>query len=413
MHDILPAEIGGWQHVESVYRAVLNQFCYQEIRFPVLEETQLFKRSVGEVTDIVEKEMYTFNDRNDLSVTLRPEGTAGCVRAAEQHGLLYNQVQKLFYSGAMFRYERPQKGRTRQFHQLGVEAFGVSGTDIELELILICAKLFKELGIEQGLSLEINSIGDSEARSAFGEALVSYLEQHRQGLDEDSQRRLAKNPLRILDSKNEKTRTILENAPELKAYLSDESLDRYRKLKDGLESAGVEFRENKALVRGLDYYNDLVFEWTSEHLGAQATVCAGGRYDSLVQTLGGKATPAAGFAIGMERLLLLLETLGKLPVDQALCDIFVVYVGESAELAALQLCEKIRNTSPEKRIYLNCGGAGLKSQLKKADKSGATHALILGEEELSAGTVQINYLREKRENQSLDEQALLAFISSL
>lgn len=412
MNDILPTECTKWQMLEQSYRAVLEQFCYQEIRMPVLEETQLFKRSVGEVTDIVEKEMYTFPDRNDLSLTLRPEGTAGCVRAAEQHGLLYNQTQRLFYAGPMFRYERPQKGRARQFHQLGVEAFGISGSDIELELILLSASLFRKLGIYEHLSLETNSIGDSGARAEFGRALSDYLEKHKHELDKDSLKRLDTNPLRILDSKDEATQKLLANAPKLADFLSDASLARFDYFKKGLEALGISFVENPNLVRGLDYYNDLVFEWTSKDLGAQATVCAGGRYDSLVETLGGKATPAVGFAIGIERLILLLDSLDKSPVEPEQCDIFIAYYGEENALFALALSDAVRVSLPQQRVFMNCGGASLKSQLKKADKSGARFALIIGESELETETVQIKYLRERKEAATIHEKEIVQFLNN-
>lgn len=408
MHDILPGESYRWQFVESCYQAILQGFAYKEIRFPILEETQLFKRSVGEVTDIVEKEMYTFLDRNEESVTLRPEGTAGCVRAAEQHGLLYNQTQRLFYSGPMFRHERPQKGRARQFHQLGVEAFGFSGTDIEIELILLSAEFFRALGVLNSVTLEINSIGSSEERAAFGKALTTYLSQHKSQLDADSQKRLESNPLRILDSKDANTQSLLVEAPKLKDYLSEDSRKRFADLKAALNELGIAYQERPSLVRGLDYYNDLVFEWTSTHLGAQATVCAGGRYDRLVETLGGKSTPAVGFALGMERLILLMETLGLFKEPNADCDIFIAYVGEKCELEALRLSMQIREAFPDKIVLLNCGGSGLKSQLKKADKSGAPFALILGEQELEAKQIQLKYLRKQQDSLQLSVEHLIS-----
>jgi histidyl-tRNA synthetase len=384
------------------------RFAYKEIRFPILEETQLFKRSVGEVTDIVEKEMYTFIDRNEESLTLRPEGTAGCVRAAEQHGLLYNQTQRLFYSGPMFRHERPQKGRARQFHQLGVEAFGFQGTDIELELIALSAEIFNSLGVLDAVTLEINSIGGSEERAAFGKALKEYLAGHKSALDEDSQKRLESNPLRILDSKHEATQEILMKAPKLWDFLSENSQQRFERLKLALNDLGIVYKENDSLVRGLDYYNDLVFEWTSKHLGAQATVCAGGRYDKLVETLGGKSTPAVGFAVGLERLILLKETLGLFKEQNAEADVFIAYVGDKCEVAGLRLSVLLRQTFVDKIVLLNCGGSGLKSQLKKADKSGAQFAIIIGEQELEANQVQLKYLREQKEPLLLSEKDLIS-----
>lgn len=411
MHDILPVESVNWQYLESIYQSVLESYCYKEIRLPILEETQLFKRSVGEVTDIVEKEMYTFSDRNDESVTLRPEGTAGCVRAAEQHGLLYNQVQRLYYSGPMFRYERPQKGRTRQFHQLGVEAFGMEGVDIELELILLSARLFKTLGILDKLKLEINSIGDSEARAKFGESLVKYLQQHKEHLDSDSLTRLDNNPLRILDSKNAQTQAILKDAPCLSEFLSEASRLRFEALKQGLNALNIQYQETPSLVRGLDYYNDTVFEWTTEYLGAQSTVCAGGRYDGLVEKLGGKATSAVGFAMGKERLLLILETLELLPEQKPQSDIFIAYIGEQCALAALTLAELLRSQASEKQIFLNCGSASLKSQMKKADKSGAQFALIIGEQELKDKKIQVKFLREQKDAIYLSQGELVNFLN--
>ena len=408
MHDILPAETANWQYLESTYRGALASYAYQEIRMPILEETQLFKRSVGEVTDIVEKEMYTFADRNNESVTLRPEGTAGCVRAAEQNGLLYNQVQRLFYAGPMFRYERPQKGRLRQFHQLGVEAFGIASVDIELEMVLLSAKIFKQLGLLSKLTLEINSIGDSSARSAFGSALVDYLQSHKDELDEDSIKRLDTNPLRVLDSKNAQTQHALKNAPVLKDYLSEDSKQRFEQFKSGLLELNISFQETPSLVRGLDYYNDTVFEWTTEHLGAQATVCAGGRYDTLAEKLGAKATPAVGFAMGKERLLLMLETLELLPEAKSSSDIFIVYVGEQCAQRALQLAEVLRDSFPKLAILLNCGGGSMKSQIKKADKSGADVALVIGEQELNDNTVQLKFLREQKDSKNCTEAELLA-----
>lgn len=411
MHDILPSESSNWQYLETTYREILSTYCYQEIRFPILEETQLFKRSVGEVTDIVEKEMYTFLDRNQESLTLRPEGTAGCVRAAEQHGLLYNQVQRLFYSGPMFRYERPQKGRLRQFHQLGVEAFGIATLDIELELILLSARFFKALGLLDKLTLEINSIGDSEARASFGKALVTYLQDHKASLDEDSLKRLENNPLRILDSKNPATQDVLKQAPRLNEFLSEASRLRFQAFKQGLENLKIHYQETSSLVRGLDYYNDTVFEWTTDYLGAQATVCAGGRYDDLVEKLGGKATPAVGFAMGKERLLLMLETLQLLPEQKPQSHIFIAYIGEQCAVSALNLAELLRSKTALKSVLLNCGGGNIKSQIKKADKSGARLALIIGEQELNDNTIQVKFLREQRTTEFLSSNELVDLLN--
>jgi len=410
MHDILPGETEQWQYLEAQYRKVLGSYCYQEIRFPILEETQLFARSVGEVTDIVEKEMYTFLDRNQESVTLRPEGTAGCVRSADQHGLLYNQVQKLFYSGPMFRYEKPQKGRSRQFHQLGVESFGISSLDVELEMICLSAQIFKSLGLLDHVTLEINSIGDSDARANFGKALQSFLESHYDQLDEDSQKRLHNNPLRVLDSKNLNTQAILKDAPRLADFLSDHSSQRFTELKQALLALDMKYVETPSLVRGLDYYNDTVFEWTTEHLGAQATVCAGGRYDALVEKLGGKSTPAVGFAMGKERLLLLLETLNLLPEPVLPCDIFIIPMVKDCVNFALKVSDKIREKKANLSVLLNCGGASIKSQMKKADKSGALYAVVIGEQELNSQKVQLKFLREDKPALWLDVDDLLEYL---
>lgn len=378
MNDVLPAESSRWQYLERVLRALLGGHGYREIRFPVLEQTQLFKRSIGEVTDIVEKEMYTFEDRNGDSLTLRPEGTACCVRAAEQGGLLYNQTQKLWYMGPMYRHERPQKGRYRQFHQLGVEAFGMADADIEAELLLLCADIWRAFGVEDLVQLELNSIGSSEDRARYGMALRDFLLPLRLQLDEDSQRRLESNVLRILDSKDPATQALLQDAPRLTAFISDESLQRFDRLLTVLAEAGIPFRHNASLVRGLDYYNGMVFEWTTEHLGAQATVCAGGRYDNLVRQLGGPPTPAVGFAMGLERLLLLLTDSARLPagIDDCL-DVYLALVGAGVQAQGLLLARQWRQALPTLRLLTHCGGGKYNAQLKKAYGSGARHALIL------------------------------------
>lgn len=401
MSDILPGETSQWQYLESVVRTLLSRYGYQEIRFPILEQTELFKRSIGEVTDIVEKEMYTFADRNGDSLTLRPEGTASCVRACEQNGLLHNQQQRLWYAGPMFRHERPQKGRLRQFHQIGVETFGMAGPDIDAELIALTARLWRELGINEALTLELNSIGTAESRGRYKAALVDYLAGFVDELDEDSQRRLGTNPLRILDSKSPRTQELLKDAPVLKDYLDDAANAHFSGLCARLDQMGIAYRINTRLVRGLDYYGLTVFEWTTEKLGAQGTVCAGGRYDGLVEQLGGRATPAVGFAMGVERLVLLLETLGVMPASAPSADVFIVAVGEKAEIAALTLAERIREGAPQLKVQSNCGGGSFKSQFKKADKSGARWALVLGEEELSRGEVAIKPLRDAAAEQQL------------
>ncbi len=413
MNDILPEQTPLWQFVERSAAQLLAAYGYQEIRFPILEQTELFKRSIGEVTDIVEKEMYTFEDRNGDSLTLRPEGTAGCVRACEQNGLLFNQIQRLWYTGPMFRHERPQKGRLRQFHQIGVETFGMTGPDIDAELILLTARLWRKLDLLDHVTLELNSIGSAAARATYKAALVVYLQQFFDRLDDDSQRRLHTNPLRILDSKDESTRAILVNAPSLSDYLDDESKQHFHQLLDLLDRAGLRYRINPALVRGLDYYGKTVFEWTTDKLGAQATVCAGGRYDGLVEQLGGKSTPAVGFGMGIERLCLLLEACNKVPADIiAAPQVYIVAAGARAEAEALVLAETLRDQLPELKLITNCGGGSFKSQFKKADKSGAQLALVLGDQEAEAGSINIKWLRdEQREQQTIAQAQLADFLA--
>lgn len=407
MNDILPEQTPVWQYVEDRVRKVLAQYGYQEIRMPIVEQTDLFKRSIGEVTDIVEKEMYTFDDRNGDSLTLRPEGTAGCVRAAEEHGLLFNQTRRLWYTGPMFRHERPQKGRYRQFHQIGVECFGMDGPDIDAELLVLTARLWRELGLAEHTRLEINSIGTSEARKVYRAALVDYLSQFKADLDADSQRRLESNPLRILDSKDPATRRILENAPNLDDYLDDESRAHFDRLRALLDAAGVAYTVNPALVRGLDYYGKTVFEWITDSLGAQGTVCAGGRYDGLVEQLGGKPTRAVGFAMGLERLILLLETLDLIPAHvNNNADVYVTAMGEGALPSALALAEELRAALPDAVVVSHCGGGSFKSQMKKADKSGASYAIILGENEVASGRVGLKPLRSDEPQQDLAREEL-------
>ncbi|HEX6591087.1 MAG TPA: histidine--tRNA ligase [Moraxellaceae bacterium] len=408
-NDILPADTGRWAEVEAVLRDLMRAYGYHEIRLPIVESTPLFARAIGEVTDIVEKEMYSFQDRGSESLTLRPEGTAGCVRAALEHGLTYNQTQRLWYTGPMFRYERPQKGRYRQFHQFGVETFGMTGPDIDAELILLTARLWRELGLQKAVRLEINSLGEIHERANFRAALVAYLEQHRTQLDEDSQRRLTSNPLRILDSKDAGTQQILEGAPRLPDFLEAESAEHFAALRAVLDAAGVEYAVNPKLVRGLDYYNKTVFEWVTSELGAQGTVCAGGRYDGLVTQLGGQATPAVGFAIGLERLLLLHAALHP-QREASEADVFVAAVGAGTSLPALLLAESLRTALPDLRVLVNCGGGSFKSQFKKADKSGARFALVLGEDEVKNGTVALKWLREEQEQKTLPLSGVAAFL---
>ncbi len=401
MNDILPGETGVWQQVEARVRGLLTAYGYSEIRMPVLEKTELFKRSIGEVTDIVEKEMYSFEDRNGDSLTLRPEGTASCVRACVEHGLLHNQLQRLWYLGPMFRHERPQKGRYRQFHQIGVEAFGMQGPDIDAELILLTARLWRELGLSD-VHLEINSLGTSAARATYRDILVAYFSAHLEQLDEDSRRRLNSNPLRILDSKTPEMQALIEAAPKLADHLDQASREHFAGLRAILDAAGVAYRINPRLVRGLDYYSQTVFEWVTDRLGAQGTVCAGGRYDGLVEYLGGRATPAVGFAMGLERLIALLVDLGVQP-DVEAAHAYLVLVGETAQQQGTVLGERLRDAVPGLRLQVNCGGGSVKSQFKRADRSGAEWALILGDEEVSNGRLGIKVLRGEPSQETLAE----------
>ncbi len=408
MNDILPDDTPYWQELEATIRDVLMAYGYQEIRTPVLEKTDLFKRSIGEVTDIVEKEMYSFEDRNGDSLTLRPEGTASCVRAAIQNGLLHNQVQRLWYMGPMFRHERPQKGRYRQFHQIGVETFGMTGPDLDAELILLTARLWKNLGLD-GLELQINSLGTSEARKVYREKLVEYFTTNKNQLDEDSLRRLGSNPMRILDTKNPDMRAVVEGAPKLTEYLDAESQAHFDSLCRLLDAAGVKYRINPCLVRGLDYYSRTVFEWVTDKLGAQGTVCAGGRFDALVEQLGGKPVPAAGFALGLERLLELVRE--NLQPDN-LPHAYLVLVGEMTQQPGLVLAERLRDKIPGFRVLTHCGGGSFKSQFKKADKSGAKVALILGDDEISNLTISVKFLREDKPQQTIEQSVLSEWLVS-
>ncbi|MDF1589199.1 MAG: histidine--tRNA ligase [Gammaproteobacteria bacterium] len=386
MNDILPDVTPYWQAVEATLKDVLTGYGYQEIRFPIVEKTELFCRSIGEVTDIVEKEMYTFADRNGDNLTLRPEGTAGCVRAAMQNGLL-NQTQRLWYMGPMFRHERPQKGRYRQFHQIGVEAYGFSGPDIDAEMILMTARLWKKLDLT-GVTLQINSLGSTQARLAYRETLISYFEAHKDQLDEDSQRRLYSNPLRILDSKNPAMQALNEAAPKLLDHLDDESKTEFTALCHTLDTAGINYEINPRLVRGLDYYGKTVFEWVTSHLGSQGTVCAGGRYDGLVAQLGGREATAIGFAIGLERLIALLEATDTLPQIDGI-DVYLVAVGDLAAKQSLILAEQLRDQIPNIKLITHCGGGSFKNQFKRADRSGARWTLILGEDEITKQVIGV------------------------
>ena len=410
MVDILPEDTPLWQSMETAALEVLSSYGYEEIRLPIIESTDLFARSIGEVTDIVEKEMYTFADRNDDSMTLRPEGTAGCVRAVVQHNLAVT-TQRLWYMGPMFRYERPQKGRQRQFHQLGVEAFGVSSPDQDAELIALCRQFWRRLGVDDALQLEINTIGSAADRARYRDALVGYLSQHVDQLDEDSQRRLDSNPLRILDSKNSDTQQILDNAPVLQDYIDDDTRAEFEQLLAYLNALGIEYVVNPRLVRGLDYYNKTVFEWTTEHLGAQSTVCGGGRYDTLVETFGGKSTPAAGFAVGLERLTLLMQAL-DITVSPA-ADLYVITANEAAFRHSLPRLDGLRRRFPELDIVQHLGGGSFKSQFKRADKSGAAWALVYGEAEVAAEQVTLKPLRADAEQKTIADTELEVFLEEV
>jgi len=412
MNDYLPADTALWQRIEGVLKQTLASYGYSEIRLPLVEQTPLFKRAIGEVTDVVEKEMYTFEDRNGESLTLRPEGTAGCVRAGIEHGLLYNQEQRLWYMGPMFRYERPQKGRYRQFYQIGVEVFGLQGPDIDAELIMLNARWWKALGISEHVRLELNSIGSLEARAHYRDALVAFLEQHKEVLDEDCKRRMCTNPMRVLDTKNPDIQQLLNDAPQLGDYLDDESREHFSGLCALLDDAGISYTVNQRLVRGLDYYNRTVIEWVTDSLGSQGTVCGGGRYDGLVEQLGGRATPAVGFAMGMERLVLLVQAVNPEFEPTSNVDVYVIASGQGVQSAAMQLAEKLRDEAPELRLMTNFGGGNFKKQFARADKWGARVALVLGEDEVKAGQVVIKDLR-RGEQQTLDQAEAAAVLRSL
>lgn len=408
MNDILPADTVIWQLVEMTLRQVLHSYSYQEIRFPIVEKTELFKRSIGEVTDIVEKEMYTFLDRNGDSLTLRPEGTACCVRAGIEHGLLYHQIQRLWYLGPYFRHERPQKGRYRQFFQCGAELFGVETPDADAELILLSAKILDKLGLLPYVQLEINSLGSIESRAHYREALTRYLSRHEAQLDEDSRRRLTANPLRILDSKNPATQAILKNAPLLIDFLDPDSAEHFKQLQKYLTNAGLAFAVNPKVVRGLDYYTKTVFEWVTNELGAQGAVCSGGRYDHLVEQLGGQSTPGLGFGIGLDRIILLMQQTQKnLPTYAP--HVYFISDHEQTFQRALYLADQLRDAFPGLRVLMHCGGGSLKNQFKKADKSNASLALILGEQELQNQTIAVKFLRENVEQVTIKQEELIDF----
>ncbi len=413
MNDILPSQSPLWQKVEAVLRSSVSAYGYSEIRTPIVESTDLFKRSIGEVTDIVEKEMYTFDDRNGDSLTLRPEGTASTVRAGNEHGLLYNQEQRLWYTGPMFRHERPQKGRYRQFHQFGVEVYGIATADIDAEVLMLSARLWEELGISEHVTLELNTLGDSEERAAYRDALIAFLELHKDKLDEDSQRRMYTNPLRVLDSKNSDVQALLADAPALMDYLGEDSKGHFSQLCELLDAVGIQYTINPRLVRGLDYYNRTVFEWVTSSLGAQGTVLAGGRYDGLVGQLGGKDTPAVGFAMGLERIVLLLETLELTQDVRGPVDVYVTAMGDSCKVEAIKIAQSIRQALPELRVMSHCGGGNFKKQMKRADKSGAAVALIIGENELAANQVAVKHLRNNIEQELVAREELTATLAKL
>ncbi len=411
MNDCSPTESPLWQWIEGQVRQILSSYGYSEVRMPIVESTPLFARAIGEVTDVVSKEMYTFWD-NDEQLTLRPEGTAGCVRAAIEHGWIYNNEQRLWYMGPMFRHERPQKGRYRQFHQAGVEVFGIATPEIDAELIILTARLWKALGIDQHVSLQLNSIGSLEARANYRSALVAFLENHQDLMSEEEKERLVKNPLRILDTKNQALQDVLDGAPKLLDYLDDESREHFAQLCGLLDAVGIQYEINPKLVRGLDYYNKTVFEWVTSALGAQGTVCGGGRYDGLVEQLGGHATSGVGFAMGLERLVLLVQEVNKsIPVKSAV-DIYVVYQGEGTTLAAFQLAEKLRSELPHLSTMLHCSGGNFKKQFRRADKSGATLALVLGESEVQNNQVVVKHLLGEAEQQTIDVDNLIEHVKA-
>ncbi|HSR63565.1 MAG TPA: histidine--tRNA ligase [Gammaproteobacteria bacterium] len=407
MHDILPDSTPLWRHVENTLVRVIQSYGYSEIRLPVVEKTELFARSIGEYTDIVAKEMYTFPDRNGEQLTLRPEGTAGCVRAGLEHGLFHNQTQKLWYMGPMFRHERPQKGRQRQFHQVGIEAFGLPGPDIDAEMIILCGRLWRELGLS-GIKLELNTLGTPEARGKYRDILVDYLDENRGELDEDSQQRLHSNPLRVLDSKNPDMQTLITGAPSIQDHLDSESAEHFAELRTLLDTAKIDYIVNPRLVRGLDYYGKTVFEWTTDHLGAQGTICAGGRFDNLVEYFGGKPVPAIGCAMGMERLTELLDRDTQQPDDSP--HAYFILAGDEAVANGFAIAESLRDEIPGLRLRVNHGGGSFKAQFKRADKSGAILALILGQDELANQTVGLKSLREQSEQETVPVAKLPAIL---
>lgn len=411
MKDLVPPLSDQWQSIETTLKKILASYGYEEIRFPIMEFTQVFQRSIGDVTDIVQKEMYTFADRNGESITLRPEGTASCVRAVLEHNLLHQRAQKLWYMGPMFRHERPQKGRYRQFHQLGVECLGLNGPDIDAEVIMLTAKIWRAFDLKN-LRLELNSLGSTDERKQYRTLLTEYFSAHKDLLDDDSLVRLEKNPLRILDSKNPALTDIIVSAPSLLDCLGTESLEHFQQLQSLLDSAGISYEINPRLVRGLDYYSKTVFEWITDELGAQGTVCAGGRYDGLVEMLGGKETPAIGFAMGLERFIELLTTTHD-SIENANADVYLLGNDDRFASIALNLADEIRDALPSLRVQTHCGGGSMKSQFKKADRSGAKVALILGGNEIDSDQITVKPLRTEAEQRTIERQNVIEELQAL
>ena len=411
MKDILPDESPLWQKVETTLKQIMASYGYAEMRMPAVEYTSLFVRSIGEVTDVVEKEMYTFDDNGD-SLSLRPEGTAGCVRACIEHGLIHNQERRVWYTGSMFRHEKPQKGRYREFHQFGAEIFGISSAEIDAEIILLTNRIWKKFGIGDHVVLQLNSLGSSEERASYREALVAFLEQHKESLDEDCQRRMYTNPLRVLDTKNEKVLEILQNAPKLTDYFGEETRNHFDRLRAILDANGVKYEINPRLVRGLDYYNHTVFEWVTDLLGAQGTICGGGRYDGLVEQLGAQPTPAVGFAIGLERFILLLQSINAVEVENPV-DVYFCAVGDEAVRQSMVIAEQLRDQISGIRILTNCSGGNFKKQFKRADKSGALFALVLADDELAKNELGIKNLRVESEQLNVKISAVAEELKKL
>ena len=409
MKDLLPEETPLWEKVEGILRETVESYGYSEIRMPILEKTDLFVRSIGEVTDVVEKEMYSFEDVGGDKLSLRPEGTAGCVRACNEHGIIHNQERRLWYMGPMFRHEKPQKGRYREFHQFGIEVFGLTGPDIDAEILMLTNRIWQKFGISDHVKLELNSLGSAEERKQYRSRLVSFLEEHKDVLDEDSKRRMYTNPLRVLDSKNEAVQELLKDAPKLSDFFGEETKAHFSGLRQLLDEAGIRYEINDRLVRGLDYYNYTVFEWVTDLLGAQSTICGGGRYDGLVEQLGGQPSPAVGCAIGLERFMLVAEAVGQ-QQSRGTVDVYFCSMGENARRRSFQIAEKLRTDIRGLRLMMNCGDGAFKKQFKKADKSGAKYALVLGDDELSKGIVAVKDLRNDGNQQEIALDDLAGFL---